>query len=114
MLVRQLANDLGDALRLELVARHRPVRRGLFLEPVPSEEVRVPRTYILCTRDHCVPPSHQSSTAKRLGATVRSIDSGHLPMLSRPEEFAGMLSQVLAETATALPVDAPSQVLGRI
>jgi len=96
MLVHQLGEDLTDAQRTEMVARHRPELRGLFLEPVPSEEVRVRRAYLLCAKDRCVPPSLQSRVAKRLGAHIHSIEAGHLPMLARPAEFVELLSRSIA------------------
>jgi len=96
MLVRQLGEDLSQAQRSEMVARHRTELRGLFLEPVPSAEVRVPRAYLLCTKDRCVSPSLQARVAKRLGAAIQSIDAGHLPMLSRPAEFVELLSRSIA------------------
>lgn len=99
MLLRELGQDLSEARRSELVARHRPELGGLFLEPVPSAEVAVPRAYVLCTQDRCVSPSLQARIAKRLGAKVHSIEAGHLPMLAKPEEFADLLSRALAEVA---------------
>lgn len=103
MILRELGNDLSEAQQAELVARHRPVRPELFLEPVPREEVQVPRTYILCTDDRCVPSRLQSRIANRIGAALRNIDTGHIPMLSRPGEFAELLVQVVKpETAAEL------------
>lgn len=96
MLVRQLGEDLSPAQRTEMVARHRPEQRGLFLEPVPSVQVRVPRAYLLCANDRCVSPSLQARIAKRLGAHIHSIEAGHLPMLARPVEFVEILSRSIA------------------
>ncbi|MEK7393869.1 MAG: alpha/beta hydrolase [Fibrobacterota bacterium] len=102
MLVRQLGEDLTETQRTEMVARHRPEQRGLFLEPVPSAEVRVPRAYMLCAKDRCVSPSLQARIAKRLGAHIHSIEAGHLPMLARPVEFVELLSRSIAtELATS-------------
>jgi pimeloyl-ACP methyl ester carboxylesterase len=95
MLLRELGQDLSEARRSELVARHRPELGGLFLEPVPSAEVAVPRTYVLCAKDRCVSPALQARIAKRLGAKVHSIEAGHLPMLAQPEEFAALLSRAV-------------------
>lgn len=105
MLLRQLGQDLTDTQRSELVARHRPEQGGLFLEPVPSAEVCVPRAYLLCADDRCVSPSLQARIAKRLGAKVHSIEAGHLPMLSRPAEFVEFLSRSIA---TGLPRHEPA------
>lgn len=42
MIVDQLGTDLDDAQRTELVARFRPEKGGLFLRPVPVEEILAP------------------------------------------------------------------------
>lgn len=97
MLLRELGQDLTNARQAELVARHRPEQGGLFLEPVPSAEVRVPRAYLVCAKDRCVSPSLQARIAERLGAKVHSIEAGHLPMLSRPVEFVEFLSRAFTE-----------------
>ena len=103
MIVDQLGTDLDDAQRTELVARFRPEMRGLFLERVPVEEARIPRTYLLCQRDRSVSPALQTRIATRLGAQIRSLESGHLPMLSRPAEVAGIIAQVASEAFAATP-----------
>lgn len=97
MLLRELGEDLNEVQRSELVARHRSVQGGLFLKPVPSAGVRLPRAYLVCANDRCVSPSLQARIAKRLGADVHSIEAGHLPMLSRPVEFVEFLSRALAQ-----------------
>lgn len=110
MLLRQLGQDLTDTRRSELVARHRPEQGGLFLEPVPSAEVRVPRAYLLCADDRCVSPSLQARIAKRLGAKVHSIEAGHLPMLARPGEFVQFLSRAFEwHAASTSPGHGPRQ-----
>ena len=110
MLLRQLGQDLTKAQQSELVARHRPEQGGLFLEPVPSAEIRVPRAYLVCANDRCVSPSLQARIAKRLGAKVHSIEAGHLPMLSRPVEFVEFLSRAFGwHAASTSPGHGPRQ-----
>lgn len=94
MIVRELGTDLDEARRTELVARFRHERSGLFLQPVPREEVRIPRTYLRCERDRSVAPALQTRIATRLGAQIRSMESGHLPMLSRPADVADIIARV--------------------
>lgn len=108
MILRELGEDLTDAQRCELVARYRFEQGGLFLEPAPSPEVRVPRSYVLCTKDRCVPPSLQARLAKRLGAEVLPIKAGHLPMLTRPGDLAELLAGILA---SAEPLASRSAIL---
>lgn len=113
MIVNQLGTDLDDATRTELVARFRPERRGLFLEPVPVEDVHIPRTYVLCERDRSVSPALQSRIATRLGAAVRNIDTGHLPMLSRPAEVADIIGQVASDAVEATSIGIPATFANR-
>lgn len=103
MIVSELGADLDDAQRAELVARFRPERRGLFLEPVPREEVRIPRTYLRCERDRSVPPALQTRIATRLDARIRSLECGHLPMLSRPADVADIVAWAVADAFAAAP-----------
>lgn len=111
MLIGQLGNDLPDALRTKLVARHRPEFPGLFLKPVAPSAVDIPRSYIQCTNDRCVSPKLQEKIAARLGARLHSMDSGHMPMLSRPSEFVIVLERIFAGMQTAAPENAPSRVI---
>lgn len=101
MIVGELGTDLDDAQRTELVARFRPEKGGLFLRPVPRKEVRIPRTYLRCERDRSISPALQTRIATRLDARIRSLESGHLPMLSRPAELAGIIAQVASEASAA-------------
>jgi pimeloyl-ACP methyl ester carboxylesterase len=44
-----------------------------------------PSWYVIATNDHTVHPELQRAAAKRMGATVREVESSHVPMLSHPE-----------------------------
>jgi len=46
---------------------------------------------IYCRRSTNPPEGHQRRTAERLGATWDEMDTGHYPMLSAPDELAGLL-----------------------
>ncbi len=108
MLLRELGEDLSEERRVELVARHRPEQGGLFLRPVPRAEIRVPRTYVLCANDRCVAPALQARIAHRLGAEIHSLEAGHLPMLSCPAEFAGLLSRTITTALATARASIPS------
>lgn len=113
MLVNQLGNDLSDSLRAKLIARHRPEFPGLFLEPVAPTAVEIPRSYIQCTNDRCVSPKLQEKIASRLGARLHSMDSGHMPMLSRPTEFVTILQRIFAGMQTAVPASCGGRFMNR-
>ena len=44
-----------------------------------------PSWYIVATNDHTVHPELQRFVAKRMGATIREVESSHVPMLSNPK-----------------------------
>ncbi|KAI6087401.1 hypothetical protein F4821DRAFT_107653 [Hypoxylon rubiginosum] len=51
----------------------------------------IPSTYVVCENDHGPPPQWQELCGKNAGSTVLKIDSGHSPMLSKPDELANMI-----------------------
>jgi pimeloyl-ACP methyl ester carboxylesterase len=58
---------------------------------------RVPRIYIEALRDRSVLlPLQRKMQALVPGATVRSIDCGHVPQLARPAELATLVCDALA------------------
>src|SRR5262245_47317629 len=44
-----------------------------------------PSWYIVATKDRTVQPELQRFVAKRMGATIREVESSHVPMLSHPK-----------------------------
>jgi pimeloyl-ACP methyl ester carboxylesterase len=53
---------------------------------------RIPRTFVICTRDRIIPPALQRRMVRdRRVMDVVELDSGHHPQLSRLEELAGIL-----------------------
>jgi pimeloyl-ACP methyl ester carboxylesterase len=59
---------------------------------------KVPRSYIVCTRDRAIDPVLQRVMAARSGCgRIKELDSGHSPFLSRPTETAEMLHRLVTE-----------------
>jgi pimeloyl-ACP methyl ester carboxylesterase len=54
-----------------------------------------PVTYIVCTEDECVPVPAQEAMSAAADKTIR-MESGHFPQLSRTEELADVLAEVVA------------------
>ena len=48
----------------------------------------VPRTYIRMTHDNCYPPDLQERSAARVGGDVQYLDTGHMAMVSAPQQVA--------------------------
>ncbi|MFI6362405.1 alpha/beta fold hydrolase [Nocardia sp. NPDC050630] len=54
----------------------------------------LPRTYIRLTKDACYSPDLQSRSADLVGGSTRFLESGHMPMVSIPNDLAALLDQV--------------------
>lgn len=53
----------------------------------------LPTSYVVCDDDRSLPPSYQEPFAERTDTTYH-LTSGHTPMLSMPEELAGVLDRI--------------------
>lgn len=69
---------------------------GTALRLSPERYGRVPRAYIVCTRDEVVDPARQRAMiAASPCAMVAEIPRGHSPFLSAPEELADVLEGMI-------------------
>lgn len=102
MLLQQLCGDLEPEMRDRLIDRFHPEFPGLFLEPVPRCTAVPTRGYVVCARDKSVPPRQQRATALRLGARIREMECGHLPMLSHPGILARHLEDLVGVAVPSL------------
>ena len=66
---------------------------GYFEAPFPLAALpAVPTHFVLCARDRYFPPDWMRGVVRdRLGVVPDVLDAGHMPMLSRPRELAGLL-----------------------
>ncbi len=67
-----------------------------FTESVSLNEEfeRIPRSYVICTRDRAIPPPLQRRMVKDRDVTdVVELDTDHHPQLSRTEELANLLDE---------------------
>jgi pimeloyl-ACP methyl ester carboxylesterase len=71
-------------------------------EPIDLAGLRrqVPRTWIKLLQDRSFPPEVQDAIAARADCTeVIELDSGHMAMISHPNELASILNRINASTA---------------
>jgi pimeloyl-ACP methyl ester carboxylesterase len=90
----RLFRDLDDATRawaLERVTLHPISALEAPMEPTTFWDQKWNATVIRCTRAVNPPEAHQRRTAERLGAAWHTLDTGHYPMLSAPDELANLL-----------------------
>lgn len=61
-----------------------------FRSPRTSNDVTVPRRYVVCSQDHAIDPSTQAVMASRCSDVVVTA-SGHSPFFSRPGTLADLI-----------------------
>jgi pimeloyl-ACP methyl ester carboxylesterase len=67
-----------------------------------QEFERIPRTYVICTRDRIVPPALQRRLVRdRKVRDVVEMEAGHHPQLSRIDDLAGVLHRRAREVVPA-------------
>ncbi len=94
MIRTSLCNDLTDVQSEKIVARFTPESRALYTSKINFRTLPKNKMYIKLTRDQAISTSIQQNMIDNLGAThIEELDSGHLPMLSRPVELANIINE---------------------
>ena len=91
---KRLFADLDPTTRAWALARYTPHPVAALeapMEPTAFWDQSWTATVIRCTRAVNPPEAHQRRTAERLKAAYHEMDTGHYPMLSRPEELTKLL-----------------------
>ena len=89
-----LYGDAPVALQRAAASRIEPQPTASFVQAVEGDGLsRVPSAYVRCTRDLCVPLSHQDAMAASC-TTVHTLEADHCPMLSVPAELADLLASI--------------------
>jgi pimeloyl-ACP methyl ester carboxylesterase len=91
-----LCAELTDERKDRLVTAFAPESRYLFTDRRNGGIPEVQTRYIQTNMDRAVKPELQTQMATALGTDdIVSLDTGHLPMLSRPNELASALNEFL-------------------
>ena len=56
-------------------------------------QLPIPRTYVQLSRDQCYPPDLQARSTARTDAEVVTLDSGHMAMVTIPDQVAAVLNK---------------------
>lgn len=56
----------------------------------------LPSWYLVAQQDEVIPPDAERLFARRMGATTIEVESGHLAMVSHPDETARLIEQAVA------------------
>jgi pimeloyl-ACP methyl ester carboxylesterase len=88
-----MAHDLPESRAAVLAAAQKPLFGASFVTPVKEVAWRsIPSWFLIPTADRAIDPAQQRFGAKRMGAHVTEIEASHLPMLSKPEEVAEIIT----------------------
>ncbi|KAJ0116753.1 hypothetical protein J7T55_009903 [Diaporthe amygdali] len=68
-----------------------------FEKPVTfsAADITIPKSYLVCTQDQCVPGPLQEQLAESLGFKAERIDAGHFPFLSQPDKCLEILKTMI-------------------
>jgi pimeloyl-ACP methyl ester carboxylesterase len=69
---------------------------------VPSWK-SLPSWYLVATEDQAIPPDAERLFASRMGATTIEVPSGHVAMVSHPDEVTGLIKAAAEERAASAP-----------
>lgn len=56
----------------------------------------LPTWYLVAQQDQVIPPDAERLFAKRMGATTIEVASGHLTMVTHPDETARLIERAVA------------------
>ena len=98
----ELCNDLTPEQTHKIVNEFTPESKNLYTTKVNFKIPQIPRLYIKIEQDNSIPANLQDKMASNLKADkIVSINSGHLPMLSQPQQLAKILNEFVKETETS-------------
>ena len=90
--VRYFAADIDPVQANVMYSVQQPLAASALGEVMGTPAWRSKRTwYAVALNDEALPPDVQHQFAKRMGATVVEVASGHLAMASHPDEIADLI-----------------------
>jgi pimeloyl-ACP methyl ester carboxylesterase len=93
-IISSLCNDLPETQAKQVAEKFVEESVRLYFDRCNASIPDMPKMYIKCTRDQELSDSLQNMMADNLGAhEVVSLDSGHMPMLSKPRELAELMNR---------------------
>jgi pimeloyl-ACP methyl ester carboxylesterase len=99
--VNHFAGDVARAKARVMYAVQQPIAATAFNEVmgVPAWK-SLPSWYLVATDDEAIPPDAERLFAKRMGAEVVEVPSGHVAMVSHPSDVI-QLTQMAAKATSA-------------
>jgi pimeloyl-ACP methyl ester carboxylesterase len=99
--VNHFAADVDPVRAMAMYAVQQPLATSAFTDVmgVPAWKT-LPSWYLVAADDQAIPPAAERQFASRMGATTVAILSGHLAMISHPDEVAHLI-ETAAEAVLA-------------
>lgn len=98
---KNLCNDLDEHTTTAFLQRRVPEAPHLMLDPVPTAELPpgVPWHYVRLLDDRSITPTARDTMLAELPEpTVHDLTTGHLPMLSQPQQMADLLDTIAEQS----------------
>jgi pimeloyl-ACP methyl ester carboxylesterase len=90
--VEDFANGVPRVEALVLYAVQGPTKASLFSERTSATAWKAKPTYYAISRhDRTIDPTFEAFLARRMNATIVTLEAGHLSMVTRPEEIARLI-----------------------
>jgi len=93
-----LCNDADDDQSEFILSRLVDDAGAMLAEPVDLSgyELPIPRTYVQLSQDQCYPPDLQAKSTARTGAEIVTLKSGHMAMVTIPDQVAAILNGLVS------------------
>jgi pimeloyl-ACP methyl ester carboxylesterase len=97
--VNHFAADVDPARARVLYAVQQPLSMSTFEDVMGVPAWRsLPSWYLVATNDEAIPPDAERMFAQRMGATTVEVPSGHLAMVTHPDQAASLIEAAAAAT----------------
>ncbi|MEN0128087.1 MAG: alpha/beta hydrolase [Brevundimonas sp.] len=95
--VQHFAADIDPLKAKVLYAAQQPISLSTFEDVMGVPAWRdLPSWYLVATQDEAIPPDAERSFAARMGAQTVEIASGHVAMVSHPDEVVALVEAAVA------------------
>jgi pimeloyl-ACP methyl ester carboxylesterase len=96
--------DVDEKEAKVMAAAQYPIAARCFADAITNAGWKnLPCWYQVSSNDRMTPPQAEQFMAERIKATIISLPASHTPMISMPEEIAGLILTAAQEVASAVP-----------
>ncbi|WP_037503515.1 alpha/beta fold hydrolase [Solirubrobacter soli] len=90
--VTRFASGVDPEKARVLFATQQPISLSTFEDVIGTPTWKLhPSWYMVAKADQAIPPDAERQFAARMGATTVEVDSGHVPMVSHPDEVTDLI-----------------------